>query len=367
MTEKKGKFSGKELESVKIVLDGWINSGRCSPADICPALREEGYKRTRAHEQLFQELASMFPNRSKKSIVDCAMRTLIKDHDKKNPWTTEDVNSLRQLVAEKGNKWSTIGRQLGRSGESCRTKYNTEVKLPDLRKKKGFFDREEDMKLEEEVRNMLQDTQSAPQDLDVKGIAWKEIALKMDSQRTGADYARRWLRLVTIFTANCATAPEVDGNNCYRKKKSASGTIDDENKRLLEALAQRINGEHMHDVQEGDVVWIDVERELGLAYGAGHRRYQSMMNKANLVDRADLTFLEKVTEMRAHFNSDSGILSSANPRPSSGNSGSGIKRRMSRDDAVEASSPGETTTSILVLDEGEGGLPPKKQKILMKK
>jgi len=136
------------------------------------------------------------------------------------------------------------------------------------------------------IRRTKNDMSSSPEDIDVKGMAWKDVAVEMDGVRTAADYARRWQRLRTIFVAkaNGSETPKKDADR--RRKGHLKGeAMDDENRSLIDTLEKLVHP----DSEVQDVVWVGVERALGFPYGAAHRRFNLLVNKFGLKDN-DLTF-----------------------------------------------------------------------------
>jgi hypothetical protein len=259
-----------------------------SLADLCPSLRTDNGKRTRENQALFTELALLFPDRKKKSVIDCAMRVMIKDHESVTPWTDVQIKELERLVEEKGRKWSEIGREVNHSGEQCRAKYRAEFELQDMRKKSGHFDPEEDEQLEVEIRSLKADHDNSPEDIDVKNLAWKEIADKMDNVRTAADYARRWQRLRTIFVAKASGSESPKKDADRRRKGNIKGeAMDDENRKLMDALDKLV---HPDSVAQ-DVVWAGVERALEFPYGAAKRRFNLLVSKYDVME---LPFYEQI-------------------------------------------------------------------------
>jgi hypothetical protein len=238
----------------------------------------------------------MFPDRKKKSVIDCAMRVMIKDHESVNPWTEEQLKDLQRLVEEKGRKWSEIGREVNHSGEQCRSKFRVEYELQDMRKKSGHFEPEEDHSLELEIRALKNEHSAPPEDIDVKNLPWKQISAKMGGERTAADYARRWQRLRTIFLskANGSDSPKKDADR--RRKGALKGeAVDDENRKLVEALEKLVHT----DSERGDVVWVGIERALEFPYGAAARRFNLLVSKFEV---GELSFFEQVREISIQLN-----------------------------------------------------------------
>ena len=129
------------------------------------------------------------------------------------------------------------------------------------------------------IRRIKNDMSSPPEEIDVKGMPWKEVAVELEGIRTAADYARRWQRLRTTFEAkaNGSETPKKDADR--RRKGHLKGeAMDDENRQLIDTLDKLVH--EQSDVQ--DVVWVGVERALGFSYGAAHRRFNLLVNKFGL-------------------------------------------------------------------------------------
>jgi len=140
-----------------------------------------------------------------------------------------------------------------------------------------------------------------PNRLDVTGLSWKTIADKMENVRTGADYARRWVRLCTGFTAKAKANgsdsqphnhPQEDANPKANRRKGSrqkGQAADDASRQLVQALCDLV-----HPVSEvQDVVWVAVERAVGLFYGGAHRRFKQLVDQFGLKD-SDMSFHDLV-------------------------------------------------------------------------
>jgi hypothetical protein len=137
------RYTAADVALIKDTIQGWVESEKCTLADLCPALRDDPRddgKRTRENQALLADLALMFPDRKKNNVIQCAERVMIKHHETATPWTDEQVRDLHRLVEEKGRKWKEIGRDVGHSGAQCSAKYRVEF---EARKKSGPFDPEE--------------------------------------------------------------------------------------------------------------------------------------------------------------------------------------------------------------------------------
>lgn len=122
-------------------------------------LQEDSSKHysNRTTRELSGSIASQLPGRNILSVT----RHLLKRFPvEKLPtdWTEEDDTKLRKMVAERGNQWTVIASDLGRSPELVRLRYRDYVSLGKERKR-GQWDDEEKEKLYEIVNSLLEESE----------------------------------------------------------------------------------------------------------------------------------------------------------------------------------------------------------------
>ncbi len=73
--------------------------------------------------------------------INCAMQCNVRRmqgrgrQENSRTWSMSETVHLVRLYASYGNKWKCLGKQLGRSGDSVRNKYQRMIKKPDPLKK----------------------------------------------------------------------------------------------------------------------------------------------------------------------------------------------------------------------------------------
>ena len=124
----------------------------------------------RETSELVAILKDKLPDRSSTSI----WRQLVKRYaqDTANgPWTPEDNEQLRKLVAKKGGQWTVIASKLGRDPNLVRLHYKDVVSVGNNRKS-GPWDASETKRLHEIVMGLLKETDWESKDgLDVDTIS----------------------------------------------------------------------------------------------------------------------------------------------------------------------------------------------------
>ncbi|CAM9116342.1 unnamed protein product, partial [Ectocarpus sp. 13 AM-2016] len=118
-----GKYSNTES---KIVVDA-IKSYASANAITVESLCQDG-SRSVGSKRAWLSIANCLPDRSVQSIYRHGIRQL---HGMKmGPWTDEEVAQLKLLVSTHGNKWSEIGKRVGRSADACRDKSRELIPTP---------------------------------------------------------------------------------------------------------------------------------------------------------------------------------------------------------------------------------------------
>ena len=75
-----------------------------------------------SERKAFLEIATGFPTRNPKQIYGYVSRHYDSDNYK-GKWSDEEKKKLTDLVAEYGEKWKEVGKNLGRPGHACRDKW----------------------------------------------------------------------------------------------------------------------------------------------------------------------------------------------------------------------------------------------------
>jgi hypothetical protein len=242
-------------------------------------------------------------------------------------WTETQLVDLKNLVDAKGRKWADIAKDVYHTAEQCRAKFRSEFEQTygGIRKKSGKFDQAEDDQLEVEVRAIKSDHTNSPENIDVKGISWKEVANKMDNMRTSADYARRWQRLLITFSGG-------DRGRRGKGSHSKNEAVDDDNHKLIDALDKLVHP----DSERGDVVWVGLERTLEFPYGAAARRFNLLVSKFGV---SDSCFYDQVREIANQLNNGASGVGSGLAKPRQ-------KRKVEPTHEVSSAPLVELTTTI---------------------
>ena len=162
--KKKGRFSTREKE----ILDEEINKYcRAKGLDRAKFLAEG----CSSNEHAWKAVASCLPHRSARSVYDLARRYFRQRNVGK--WSPEDENKLRELVKERGERWSTIGSILNRTGVQCRDKWR-DLRVPERRR--GHFEDDEKAKLIDIIAQLTDNK------LDTKNLPWTRIASMMGTR-----------------------------------------------------------------------------------------------------------------------------------------------------------------------------------------
>jgi len=127
---------------------------------------------------------------------------------KRGPWTDEECQTLIELVAKLGKKWSVIQNKMQRSADSCRDKYR---EYSDEFIKGRWKDEEADM-LQLVVREHLQVDHSVPlrtlgkmvRDQNIQ-IPWSVVSKKMN-RRSRLSCFKKWQKM-TGDTSDTAKRP----------------------------------------------------------------------------------------------------------------------------------------------------------------
>lgn len=145
---KKGRFSKEEADTLKRAIEDYVlSSGEFNSVEelVCSTGK-------RGH---WIQIGQCLPNRSLSSIYTFARRTFSQSTLTTGRWQPDEVESLRQLVAEHGPQWVKIGRLLNRSDVICRDKW-VQIEAADERKH-GRWTEDEDRKLIQLVKEFTAD------------------------------------------------------------------------------------------------------------------------------------------------------------------------------------------------------------------
>jgi hypothetical protein len=101
-------------------------------------------------------------------------------------WTEEDDAKLRKLVAEKGQQWTAVAGEMGRSPDLLRLRYRDYVSL-EKKRKRGRWDEEEMEKLYRVVHSLLDasDWDERPgikRDVISRFVDWKTVSNEMGNR-----------------------------------------------------------------------------------------------------------------------------------------------------------------------------------------
>mmetsp|Transcript_19248 Transcript_19248/g.73935 ORF Transcript_19248/g.73935 Transcript_19248/m.73935 type:complete len:554 (+) Transcript_19248:101-1762(+) len=159
----KGTFSHHEDELLRMAVDAYCQRKGVDPSVGRPRLLGGHYDQT--FRNAWHEIGACLPERTIESLYYRARRLLTPL--KSGPWSPEEVAQLKQLHAEIGPKWSTIGQKLERSGTSVRDKFR------ELRPtNKGKWSKEELDRLQELIVQHKQNDH----------IPWTTIARQMGTR-----------------------------------------------------------------------------------------------------------------------------------------------------------------------------------------
>lgn len=137
----------------------------------------------RETNELVGILQQKLPNRDTVSIWRQLMKRYAQD-TANGPWTPEDDEQLRKLVAKKGGQWTFIGSKLGRDPNLVRLHYKDVVSVGNNRKS-GPWEEGEVKRLHEIVMGLLKETDWKKKDgVDVDTIS-KHINWTAVSQNLG--------------------------------------------------------------------------------------------------------------------------------------------------------------------------------------
>ena len=130
--QKFGEWSKDEKEELDARIKEWamahgkIDDYNNKKFDFLMQRRQKqggrGAKLPDSERKAFLEIATGFPTRNPKQIYGYVSRHYDSDNYK-GKWSDEEKKKLTDLVAEYGEKWKEVGKNLGRPGHACRDKW----------------------------------------------------------------------------------------------------------------------------------------------------------------------------------------------------------------------------------------------------
>jgi len=193
------------------------------------------------------------------------------------PWTQEDKERLKQLVGDKGNKWSEIGRIMGRLGDDCKHVFRRFRE----RTKKGRFTEEEDNHLTQAVREVMEiggDVRN--QDLPTQDIPWIQVAQKMNNERLDIDYLRRWQTVKSSFTIADMQSDILVSSEPLKKKKVhiySNSKGNDVAYKIVRYLGGDFSSGFKYE-DESHVIWADIDRMFNLPYAFSAHKWRFLQS-----------------------------------------------------------------------------------------
>jgi hypothetical protein len=156
----------------------------------------------------WMEIAKSTPHRSVQSVYRHGLRQL---HPfKRGPWTDAECQTLTELIAKMGKKWSAIQIKLDRSADSCRDKYR-EMSNEFV---KGRWKEPETELLKRLIREHLRADPNADikelgktvQDENIN-IPWTAISKKM-GKRSRLSCFKKWQKLTGLVSPSDLPPPK---------------------------------------------------------------------------------------------------------------------------------------------------------------
>lgn len=244
--QKFGEWSKDEKEELDARIKEWamahgkIDDYNNKKFDFLMQRRQKqggrGAKLPDSERKAFLEIATGFPTRNPKQIYGYVSRHYDSDNYK-GKWSDEEKKKLTDLVAEYGEKWKEVGKNLGRPGHACRDKWRMMRNNP----KSGDWSPAEVAHLRELVNEYFAQNNAAPgrgagegnEHLPLRdNINWKAISSKIGT-RSENMCMQKWYRI--------APSPEETGQWAKGDDKTMLEGIlksdaDDEHKVAWEGL-----------------------------------------------------------------------------------------------------------------------------------
>lgn len=119
---KTGRLSSSEREALVAAAKGFARAKGLSMEDLSWLFETRTGASKALSRGAWNAIAAALPERTAKSVYAAGTR-LLHPGNYKGVWTPDEVSRMRELVAEKGNRWVEIGGALGRLPEACRDKW----------------------------------------------------------------------------------------------------------------------------------------------------------------------------------------------------------------------------------------------------
>jgi hypothetical protein len=268
---KKGPFSKAESQAV---LDAFEQCRLRHQVSVDTILEEDGRKSNA--RGLWVDLAATFPGRNLHALYNHVIRKLQPTNDGK--WSAEEVETMKQLVAEHGPKWVVIGATLKRAPDAVRRKYGRIC--GDF--SSGHWNGEEEAALIKLVYRSVRKRQKTgaasdkeDEEIDVAalpadGHPWKRIAKKLGT-RSASQCSDKW--------------------KCLRLR-AGKGKGRQQSRRETYEFLKRVEKEGADSPDK--VSW----RSLG--YPKAERRWLQLRKTV----REDMSFKEALKDLLERFNDD---------------------------------------------------------------
>ena len=207
-----GKFTAKESELLSENVSSLLTQHDLDEADICNALNDGERKKIRKNHPFWTDLCEKFPRRQYKSIYQAVQRFLVAENSKKLAsegtsvkWDDETMTKLNALHEKHGSRWADIGRELQRTGDSCKKAYERKFGNKIKDRHIGKFSPEEDQQIVDGMLklvgvNSIAETQG-------KKLLWTNLAKDLGKGRSPDDYRRHWQRKIVPNQFKNTTTP----------------------------------------------------------------------------------------------------------------------------------------------------------------
>ena len=190
VVKQSGKFSKEESDLVRKSVEEFCAAKQISTARLCSECDHKAELKG-----AWMEIAKRLPHRSVQSVYRHGIRRM---HPfKRGCWSEAECNTLVELVARLGKKWSTIQGKLNRSADSCRDKYR---EMSDEYVKGRWKEHETEM-LKLLIREQVgigvhTDMKEVGRIVEEKGIQipWSKISKRM-GKRSRLSCFKKWQKL----------------------------------------------------------------------------------------------------------------------------------------------------------------------------
>jgi hypothetical protein len=273
-----GKFSPQESETVRRAVEEYCTVKEISTARLCSECDHKAELKG-----AWMEIAKRTPHRSVQSVYRHGLRQL---HPfKRGPWTEAECQTLTELIARMGKKWSAIQTKLNRSADSCRDKYR-EMSNEFV---KGRWKEPETELLKRLIREHLRADPNADikelgkmvQEEDIN-VPWTAISKKM-GKRSRLSCFKKWQKLTGLVSPSDLPPP----------KKMVEQEEDLDTYLLTEVVNSAANGEMdwnaIRGIPEPQARWETLLQD----YEAAEVDAAAVLEKLTLVQMAQLLLERK--------------------------------------------------------------------------